>query len=897
MTYDINYFNDLITNSSSYFAHLSQKLDTTRKPELLSEHSALTYAYARMIEEKQSLNGLIEKLIFDAVPSNVEHKKLLSEKIKQLFWRAIAFHDLGKVNKGFQRSKMGNSANLLEVKHTFNEQHSVISMYIYLADFFSDFLHLDFSDEEQILLSNIALYMSYPIYKHHNSVIDNAQDSMCWDNEELFALKPFLTLFKIPLKEEQIDSFHNCFLKNANFNFLFDRFNDLQKNTNPFPLFALIKLNYSLLTTCDYLATAHYKNDWQSMLSDFGLIDNVLKNKIITNVETFEYNKAVFEAIYKEEFLEPDMYRSQSKANLNTLRKSIAKEVVTNIRENSDKTLFYIEAPTGSGKTNISMLALAELLRNDTENSISKVFYVFPFTTLITQTYKSLLNTLGLDDSEIAEIHSKAPFQIRNDQDDYLNYLDNLFMNYPITLMSHIRFFDVLKTDHKESNYLLHRMVNSLVIIDEIQSYSPKIWDKIIYFIVNYAKYFNIKFIIMSATLPKIGDIIDNKELASDFVYLINNKNKYFQNPNFCNRVEFNYDLLSLPIPEKEEKDAYLQNLKQTVIEKSEEYSKSNFLNPDSVFTIVEFIFKKTASEFYSLLIEDNVFFDEIYLLSGTVLEPRRKEIINKLKSEEIRVKKILLISTQVIEAGVDIDMDIGFKDKSIIDSEEQLAGRINRNASKQKCILYIFDCDSEKMLYDGDARYRLTKTEFKNSEYQKILETKDFDKLYDLIIKQIKEKSKSIFISNLTDQIVNNISTLNFKAVNKGLNIIETSSISVFVPLLIEIKYLTPFIDAIDEFCIPYNKMICGADIWNCYELLIKNQDEDFVKSKTKMKKLQGLMSNFVFSIFPKGRDSRDLKTYGHEEYGFLYLENYDDVFSLENGINTSVLKESNFI
>lgn len=72
MTYDINYFNDLITNSSSYFAHLSQKLDTTRKPELLSEHSALTYAYARMIEEKQSLNGLIEKLIFDAVPSNVE---------------------------------------------------------------------------------------------------------------------------------------------------------------------------------------------------------------------------------------------------------------------------------------------------------------------------------------------------------------------------------------------------------------------------------------------------------------------------------------------------------------------------------------------------------------------------------------------------------------------------------------------------------------------------------------------------------------------------------------------------------------------------------------------------------------------------------------------------------
>ncbi|MCB9001307.1 MAG: DEAD/DEAH box helicase [Bacteroidales bacterium] len=118
------------------------------------------------------------------------------------------------------------------------------------------------------------------------------------------------------------------------------------------------------------------------------------------------------------------------------------------MKKNTDKNLFYIEAPTGGGKTNVSMLALTELLKTD--NSLQKVFYVFPFTTLITQTYQSLKDTLGLSDSELAEVHSKAAIQTGKYENDYLNYLDGLFMNYPITLLSHIRFFDVLKTNEKE---------------------------------------------------------------------------------------------------------------------------------------------------------------------------------------------------------------------------------------------------------------------------------------------------------------------------------------------------------------------------------------------------------------------------------------------------------------
>ena len=162
--------------------------------------------------------------------------------------------------------------------------------------------------------------------------------------------------------------------------------------------------------------------------------------------------------------------------------------------------LFFIEAPTGGGKTNLSILATAELLKIY-EGQYNKVFYVFPFTTLITQTYAVVRDMFGLNEGEIIELHSKVGLKPNTGEDDkygseQLNYINHLFVNFPFCLLSHIRFFDILKTNEKETNYLLHRLANSIVIIDELQSYNPLHWDKVIYFIRQYAEKFNIKFIL-----------------------------------------------------------------------------------------------------------------------------------------------------------------------------------------------------------------------------------------------------------------------------------------------------------------------------------------------------------------------------------------------------------------
>lgn len=904
--FDKVFFDKLLGEKSScYFAHLPKPEQTGRKPELLSEHSVLTIAYAQSLANANGLNSIVEHLINDSIPSKLQHRQLLAETIYKWFWRAIAFHDLGKINHLFQQNRMKNKADIMKVIHDFESQHSIISAYLYLALFFSEFITLDLSEEEQVFLSNVVLYMSCPIKQHHSASLDECQNEDSWCEHEnkkailrqdIEALKPYIGCLNVEISDDNIASFHEHYLANSNSNVLFSWFNEnVFEQSYGFPLYSLIKLLYSLLTSADYLATAHYMNDWSQTPNDFGVITNDLRRKIITNARTIKsYNKKTFDDLEAGIGYAPDDYRERSGKNLNILREALVMEVVKNTRKNHDKRLFYIEAPTGSGKTNASMLVLSELLAHNP--SIQKVFYVFPFTTLITQTYKSLKDTLGLSDGEFVEFHSKSAKNTGKYEDDYLNYLDTLFLNIPIVLLSHVSFFDVLKTNSKDHNYLLQRMAHSVVVIDEVQSYSPAIWDKIVYFISNYAEYFDMRFVVMSATLPKIGDLIETEDLKNKFVYLVNDKNKYFQNPNFCNRVEFDYSLLDKERPDKDSLDGYLENLCDFVSKQSNDYADNNPDNPNSVLTVIEFIFKKTASQFCALARSKNTCFDEILLLSGTILESRRKQIINALKSKEYRTKKVLLITTQVVEAGVDIDMDLGFKDKSLIDSEEQLAGRINRNANKKTCKLFLFDCNTEKTLYGGDDRYKFAKG-ISSDEYQNILTNKDFDLLYQKVIEYIKRKNQTKFIVNIQD-LYRDVSHLDYPSVNNSFQIIKQKNTTVFVPLTIDEQLIDDtFVGIAKTLEVYHDNSISGFDVWNKYKEFVMDQDEDFILNRIKLNKIRGLISLFTFSVFPDSHEEKMLKTFGKEEYGYLYLESYMEVYSFENGINTDMFEETNFL
>lgn len=667
LNYNSEFFNKIIKNSSIYYAHTNG----TNK-ELLSEHSSLVVKYSLTLIKEFNIEKIIDNLISEFLKNINEQENIdIFNYIKETFILNIAYHDFGKVNYKFQNDKMQNyNSNLSEIKHDIDSQHSILSYYIFILHQSVKAKNLKLPDSLDLL----NLSFGYNILKHHSCDLDNMVNDL---EKKHINLTDFIKLFDININDDFIKDINEYVInepKKTSDNF-FGYYN------NDFSLFALIKLNYSLLTASDYCATNHYISNLKNMPSDFGILN---KDKMIENIKkTKSYNKKLYDNIDNFKYICPKL---KNNGNLNQLRTEMGADVIQNIKNNSDKNLFYIEAPPGGGKTNLSMIAISELL--SLYPSIKNIFYVFPFTTLITQTYKILIETFGLDKNEIIQIHSKAGLQNKNETDNYSqNYIDYLFVNFPIVLLTHIKFFDILKSNKKEENYILHRLCNSIVIIDELQSYNPSEWDKIMYLIDNYSKLFNIKFIIMSATLPKIGNLTN-----STFVHLIENKSKYFLNENFKDRVSFDFTEYDKKEVTKENKPIFLSKLADTVLCKSKEWFKIN----KRVHTIIEFIFKKTATDFYNIVenLNKDKFFDEIFVLSGTILEPRRIEIIEYLKNEDNNDKNILLITTQVVENGVDIDMDLGFKDRSIVDSDEQLAGRINRNVNKNNCKLYLFNCE-----------------------------------------------------------------------------------------------------------------------------------------------------------------------------------------------------------
>jgi CRISPR-associated endonuclease/helicase Cas3 len=883
-----------------FFAHTHP----AKKQETLHEHISKVKEYFNALVNIHGIENTIDNLIYRVSFS----QQVIGEYIKTLFLHSIIFHDFGKINDNFQAERMRNALFKSDKTIKIGFEHSFLSAYIFLNYHLNNINKSNFTQSCKSILWVYAFLFSIPILKHHAGHLLKDYE---FDEVKVNSIHKFHKIVgsKIPIE------FTRNFIKNENR--LWEYFDKVanELKIDFFPIFALLKLNYSLLTASDYYATSDYMTDLKLNSSeDFGLMTDKLKKRI------FEYFENNVKAKYNGELIrDPQKYLSKnmdelklkSNANLNFLRQKLGAEILTTLKKQKSQKVFYIEAPTGGGKTNMSMIAARMLLELDPE--INKVFYVFPFTTLITQTAKAIKDSFGLKDDEIAQVHSKAGFQSKNansEEDakygtEQRNQIDNLFVNYPFTLLTHIKFFDILKSNKKDTNYLLHRLVNSIVVIDELQSYSPEHWDKVKYFISQYSELFNIRFIIMSATLPKIDAIKFSDFQFANFEPLITDAKKYLQNPNFAQRVAIKTDLLS-------KTDIELEELANIVFEKSMSYAKiRDDIFKNSINTIIEFIFKKSASKFYDICFEKNEeskFFDEIFVLSGTIIEPRRKYIIEFLKDECNRKKKVLLVTTQVVEAGVDIDMDLGFKNQSLIDSDEQLAGRINRNVNKKNCELWLFKHDTPKSIYGKDLRYEVSRG-FDQEFIEDILTKKDFEKLYERVFEEIDKRNDSAYRTNLYDYLLN-FKTLKFQEIQNEFKLIDSENASVFVPADIDItcyKTENNFSDGEIDFIRRNNllndlneKQVSGEKVWDFYLTIIQNKEINFAQKSRDLKILNGIMSKFVFSIFMKKIE--DLKPYlayneNNSDYKYLQyfrLQKSNDIYSLEGGINEKKFDKS---
>ena len=869
-SHKLSSISNIIPDAAIYWAHID---GTNSRYEILQDHVKLVISYATSIVKTQKIDDIIDHLCNNIAKENQN----LAEYIKLLFSASIAYHDIGKINPNFQVLKMQNNL-FKEKKLSIGSQHSLLSAVLFLHYFIEKVNFSNFEPKEKELLFGIIILFCIPILKHHSAVLSNENHFSVEIFEELFPFVEYCNI-NLPLKA----STKIVHIKDK----LIERISKEQH----FSIFALLKLSYSLLTASDYYATNEYMADIK--VNDFGIIDKALRDKISDNFKTkLPYNEDLFINIEKYQNKPLSELQEVSKKNLNFLRQKLNAEVITSIRQKPDSPWYYIEAPTGAGKTNLSLACVSELLQLD--QSLNKVFYVFPFTTLITQTFECIKETIGLNNDELIQLHSKAGFHEKEERVDgeygkeKKLHLDNLFVNYPVCVTSHIRFFEILKGNNKESNYLLHRLCNSIVVIDELQTYNPRHWDKIVFFIENYARHFNTRFIVMSATLPKIDAL--SETLKGRFVNLTPNKKQYFSNKNFAGRIEFDFSLLKKPKPSKENKEEYLTELAYFIKHKADDYTKIHRQSR----VLIEFITKNTASHFFRLLSESDDFQNyKLYLLSGDILEPQRKRVINQIKEE--KYKKVIVVSTQVVEAGIDIDMDLGFKDRSILDSDEQLAGRINRNASKNDCKVFLFDCDRASTIYGTDKRYQHQQ---KDKElyfgFEEILQKKEFDRLYEKVFEDAKKDDWTD--SSKLKSYLENFKRFDFSCISQEFQLIENNETeSLFIPVEIKIPdgYSSKDLKTIDLLTDDQLR-ISGEKLFDRFIGLIHNKDIDFIQKQIDLKKLTGLMSLFSVSVYPNLlKEIVDKLDIEKSKYGYQYLSHWESCYNIESGFNLEKARE----
>lgn len=726
------------------------------------------------------------------------------------------FHDIGKVNPNFQLMKLKVN-DFKENEAYVNTHHSFLSSMFYM-DYCRKLVYDEKNEDEIVnLLAEFILYNGYIIARHHSELGSLTEFTKLINLDD----DTYFSKLKRIINNEDIYSVKIDFIK-SDIEDMFRNLNKVDKDAEKVGkrsikqgvyLSIYIRWLYSLLVASDYYATSEFMNEADfsenTDLNDIDKWDSAYENTdLLKNIRQYQQERY---PISNEEL--------NTVTDINILRSEIFCEVEEKIKANTDENIFYLEAPTGSGKSNTAINASFKLMQHD--KRLQKIFYIYPFNTLVEQNLETLEKVFADNEDikqNIAVINSITPIKVSekdlNDNEEKDVYqkalLDRQFLNYPMILSTHVSLFNIIFGNRQSDVLAFYQLANSVIVLDEIQSYKNKIWAEIICYLKELAKMFNIKIIIMSATLPDL-DILSRFQAQA--VDLLENSSRFFAVDCFKNRVKLNYDLL------KVDKDSILDELKTHL---------KQYLKSDKKI-LIEFIKKKTAHDFWVDLQENEDFKDvQIEYLSGDDSIAERKRILDKVKKA---TDTIILVSTQVIEAGVDIDMDIGYKNISKLDSEEQFLGRINRSCKKEG-IAYFFEVDEASDIYKDDVRLSESIV-LKDVNMQKILELKLFDEYYKKVLETTMGKYSYHF-----DEFIKDISDLNYESISTHMKLIDDTQDMVQIYI-------------IRTLCVD-GEILDGKQIWDSYVDLWENgrKTMSYAEWKIELSRITSKMNNFIYQV-----------------------------------------------
>lgn len=325
---------------------------------------------------------------------------------------------------------------------------------------------------------------------------------------------------------------------------------------------------------------------------------------------------------------------------------------------------FSLTVPTGGGKT-LSSMAFA--LSHAKANALRRIIVVIPYLSIIEQNARTYRNIFGSD--IVLEHHSAVEPEPREDDPQAASEMDKAVENWdaPVIVTTSVQFLETLFSSSPAKARKLHNIARIVVIFDEVQTLPTHMLDPILDVLRELKNNYGVSFLFCSATQPA-----------------------FRKSPNLKNGFSESELIEVNPDPAASYKN--LQRVRYQICEKSEKWNwrrlAEAMMRHQQVLCVVNL--KRHASDAWEAVkrgMEEVGEEDGLFHLSSAMCPAHRLDLLGLSKNpppDNIKIrldgkKPCRVISTQLIEAGVDIDFPVVFRAMGPLDSIVQAAGRCNR--------------------------------------------------------------------------------------------------------------------------------------------------------------------------------------------------------------------------
>lgn len=431
--------------------------------------------------------------------------------------------------------------------------------------------------------------------------------------------------------------------------FQFPKLNKMEQ----YDLHHVIRMLFSCLVDADSLDTETFMNPEQAMLRGSHTSMEKLLRMLEQHIHGLKANA-------------PD-------TEVNRIRNYVQEQC---IKESLGDGGFYsLTVPTGGGKTLASVLWA---LHHAVKNHLQRIIIAIPYTSIIVQTAATLKRIFG--DENVLEHHSNMNLDdIKDKKLRERLELATENWDYPIVVTTNVQFFESMFSNKRSDCRKLHNIVNSVIILDEVQTLPLDFYRPIVDTLNTLQRVFGVSVLFTTASQPILSGRIEGANPKASFDALTS---------------------VHEIIPDGIHLHDKLRRVALQFMDGAKNYDEiADELNKhQQVLCIVNT--RRDAKEIYDRLPKEGICLHLSRMMcpvhvSATI--EGIKEVLKHQSDQPIRV-----IATQLIEAGVDIDFPVVFRQEAGLDSVLQAAGRCNREGNQGICTTYVFSLGKEHPLPPG---------------------------------------------------------------------------------------------------------------------------------------------------------------------------------------------------